>query len=106
MSTPEPALVDTDVASVLYRARLFQRVVPAGLVGGVANRPLAISVITLGEATHGALSRKWSVRRTAEMLAFYADSFDVIKLGQSVAVEYGRLRARRRRARRSGTRMA
>jgi len=106
VSTPEPALVDTDVASVLYRARLFQRVVPAGLVGVVANRPLAISVITLGEATHGALSRKWSVRRTAEMLAFYADSFDVIKLGQSVAVEYGRLRARRRRARRSGTRMA
>jgi hypothetical protein len=32
VSTPDPALLDTDVASVLYRARLFQRVVPAGLV--------------------------------------------------------------------------
>ena len=48
MSTPDPALLDTDVASVLYRARLFRRVVPAGLVGVVADRPLAISVITLG----------------------------------------------------------
>jgi predicted nucleic acid-binding protein len=93
VSTPDPALLDTDVASVLYRARLFQRVVPAGLVGVVANRPLAVSVITLGEASYGALSRKWSARRTAEMLAFYADSFGVVELGRAVAVEYGRLRA-------------
>ena len=53
MSTPDPALLDTDVASVLYRARLFQRVVPSGLVGLVAERTLAISVITLGEASYG-----------------------------------------------------
>jgi predicted nucleic acid-binding protein len=91
--TPDPALVDTDVASVLYRARLFRRVVPAGLVDAVAGRPLAISVITLGEASYGALRRKWSAQRTAEMLAFYTDSFGVIELGRAVAVEYGRLRA-------------
>jgi len=91
VSTPDPALIDTDVASVLYRARLFQRVVPAGLVGAVTDRALAISVITLGEASYGALSRKWSARRTAEMLAFYADSFDVIELSRAAAVEYGRL---------------
>jgi hypothetical protein len=30
---------------------------------------------------------------TAEMLAFYADSFGVVELGRAVAVEYGRLRA-------------
>jgi hypothetical protein len=41
----------------------------------------------------GALSRKWSPRRTTEMLAFYADSFGLIELGRTVAVEYGRLRA-------------
>lgn len=93
MSTPDLALIDTDVASVLYRARLFQRVVPAGLVGAVTDRALAICVITLGEASYGALSRKWSARRTAEMLAFYADSFDVIELSRAAAVEYGRLRA-------------
>jgi hypothetical protein len=74
--TPDPALVDTDVASVLYRARLFRRVVPAGLMDVVADRPLVISVDTLGE-----------------MLAFYADSFGLIELGRTVAVEYGRLRA-------------
>jgi predicted nucleic acid-binding protein len=91
--TPDPALIDTDVASVLYRAQLFQRVVSAGLARVVADRPLAISVVTLGEASYGALSRKWSARRTGEMLAFYADHFDVIELGRHVAVEYGRLRA-------------
>ncbi len=93
MSTPDPALVDTDVASVLYRARLFRRVVPPRLMDVVADRPLVISVVTLGEASYGALSRKWSPRRTTEMLAFYADSFGLIELGRTVAVEYGRLRA-------------
>jgi predicted nucleic acid-binding protein len=70
VSTSDPALVDTDVASVLYRTQLFRRLAPAGLVGVVEDRPLAISAITLGEASYGALSRKWSARRTAEMLAF------------------------------------
>jgi tRNA(fMet)-specific endonuclease VapC len=91
--TPDPALIDTDVASVLYRSRLFQRVVPAELAQAVADRSLAISVITLGEASYGALSRKWSTWRTAEMLEYYADSFGVVELGRDVAVEYGRLRA-------------
>jgi len=93
VSTPEPALVDTDVASVLYRARLFRRMVPAGLVDVVADRPLVISVVTLGEASYGALSRKWSPRRTTEMLAFYTDSSGLIEFGRTVAVESGRLRA-------------
>jgi tRNA(fMet)-specific endonuclease VapC len=93
VSTSDPALVDTDVASVLYRARLFRRVVPSGVVDVVANRPLVISVVTLGEASYGALARKWSPRRTAEMLTFYADSFGLVELGRTVAVQYGRLRA-------------
>lgn len=93
MSTPDPALIDTDVASVLYRSRIFQRVVPAGLARVVADRSLAVSVITLGEASYGALSRKWSARRRAEMLAFYSGNFGVIEVGPGVAVEYGRLRA-------------
>jgi predicted nucleic acid-binding protein len=68
VSTPDPALVDTDVASVLYRVRLFRRVVCLPGWWTRAGRPLAISVITLGEASYGALRRKWSAQRTAEML--------------------------------------
>src|ERR687891_1790954 len=99
---PDPALADTDVASVLYRARLFRRVVPAGLVDVVADRPLVISVVTLGEASYGALSRKWSPRRTTEMLAFHADSFGFIELGRTVRSSMaGSARQRRRSAGRS-----
>jgi hypothetical protein len=47
VSTPDPALIDTDVASVLYRGSLFERVAPGRLAGVVSDRPLAISVITL-----------------------------------------------------------
>jgi predicted nucleic acid-binding protein len=93
VSTPDPALVDTDVASVLYRSRLFQRIVPAELVQIVTDRSLAISVITLGEASYGALFRKWSAWRTAEMLEFYTGNFAVVELDRDAAVEYGRLRA-------------
>jgi predicted nucleic acid-binding protein len=59
----------------------------------VAGRPLTISVITLGEASYGALSPKWSPRRTAEMRAFYSDRLGVVEFGRGVAVECGRLRA-------------
>jgi predicted nucleic acid-binding protein len=93
VSTPEPALIDTDVASILNLSRLFQRVVPAELAQVITERSLAISVITLGEASYRARSRKWSAWRTAEMLEFYTEQFAVVELGQEVAVEYGRLRA-------------
>jgi hypothetical protein len=53
VSTPDPALVDTDVASVLYRARLFRCVVPPRLVDVVTDRLLAVSVVTLGEPAMG-----------------------------------------------------
>jgi hypothetical protein len=47
----------------------------------VRDRLLAISVVTLGEATCGALTRKGSVWRTAELLVFYTDSFGVVDVG-------------------------
>jgi predicted nucleic acid-binding protein len=87
VSTPDPALIDTDVASVLNRSRLFRRVVPAELAQVIAERSLAISVITLGEARYGALSRKWSAWRTAGMLEFYTEQFAVVELGQEAAAE-------------------
>jgi tetrahydromethanopterin S-methyltransferase subunit F len=37
VSTPDLALIDTDVASVLYRSGLFQRVMPAELVQAVTG---------------------------------------------------------------------
>jgi predicted nucleic acid-binding protein len=53
------------------------------------GRSLAISVITLGEASYGALLRKWSAWRTAEMLEFSTGHFAVVELGREAAVEYG-----------------
>jgi predicted nucleic acid-binding protein len=48
VSTPDPALLDTDVASVLYRARLFRRVVPAGLVAAIDYGRLRAATEALG----------------------------------------------------------
>lgn len=89
-----PALVDTDVASALYRERYFDRRVPAALAGALVNRRLAISLITLGEAYYGAHKRKWSPERTARMLGFYREMFDVVGVAdEDTAAEYGYLRA-------------
>lgn len=55
----EPALVDTDVASAIYRERYFDRRVPGPLAETVANRRLAISLITLGKAHYGARTVPW-----------------------------------------------
>ena len=73
MPTPDPALVDTDVASVLYRARLFRRLVPAGLVDVVAERPLAISVVIAwgGSATANGLPLVTLNRRHFEPLTLH-----------------------------------
>jgi predicted nucleic acid-binding protein len=89
-----PALVDTDVASTMYRERYFDRRVPAALANALANRGLAISLITLGEAHYGARKRKWSSDRTARMLSFYREMFDVVGVAnEDTAAEYGYLRA-------------
>jgi tRNA(fMet)-specific endonuclease VapC len=68
--------------------------VPAPLARILAARRLAISLITFGEAHYGARKRKWGPSRTARLLAFYQDSFDVVPLADGdVAAEYGYLRA-------------
>jgi predicted nucleic acid-binding protein len=90
----EPILVDTDVASALYRERYYGRRVPASLTGILVTRRLAISVISLGEAHYGARKRKWGPQRTSRMLAFYQEMFDVVSLvDDDTGAEYGYLRA-------------
>ena len=88
-----PVLVDTDVASTLCRDRYFDRRVPAPLANLLANRRLAISLVTLGEAHYGTRKRKWAPERSARMLAFYEEMFDVIPGDREIAAEYGLLRA-------------
>jgi predicted nucleic acid-binding protein len=87
------ALVDTDVASTLYRERYFDRRVPAQLAKALTNRRLAISLVTLGEAHYGARKRKWAPDRSTRMLAFYEEMFDVVPGDRETAAEYGLLRA-------------
>jgi len=90
----ELALVDTDVASTLFREYDYDRRLPAALEDRLASRRLAISLITLGEAHYGARKRKWGPRRSARMLAFYRQRFDLIGLDEEdTAAGYGYLRA-------------
>ena len=90
----EPALVDTDVASALYIERYFDRRVPGPLAETLANRRLAISLTTLGEAHYGARKRKWHPERTGRLLGFYREMFDILGIAdEDTAAEYGYLRA-------------
>jgi predicted nucleic acid-binding protein len=90
----EPALVDTDVASALYLEHYYDRRVSVSLAGSLATRRLAVSMITLGEAHYGAHKRKWGPSRTARLLAFYQEMFDVVPLAEEVvAADYGYLRS-------------
>jgi predicted nucleic acid-binding protein len=95
-SVPEnPAIVDTGVASALYRERYYDRRVPAALAGILGVRQLAISVISLGEAHYGVRRRDWGAQRTARMLTFYRAMFDVVPVGdEDTAAEHGELRAK------------
>ena len=87
------ALIDTDVASILYRSRYFDRHVPPELATTLASRRLAITLVSLGEAHYGVRKRKWAIERSARLLAFYGGSFDVIRPNHDTAPEYGYLRA-------------
>jgi tRNA(fMet)-specific endonuclease VapC len=90
---PDDALVDTDVASTLYRAQLFTERGPVVVVTAIHDRNLFVSVVTLGEALYGATRRKWSAQRTARLRDFYPARFAVVPVDSEVAVEYARLRS-------------
>jgi len=71
----DEALVDTDVASALYRAHFFAGPVPVEVAAVVQDRDLYVSVVTLGEALYGAARRKWSMHRTSRLREFYLAQF-------------------------------
>jgi predicted nucleic acid-binding protein len=90
----EPALVDTDVASAPYRERYFDRRVPGPIAEALADRRLAISLVSVGEAHYGARKRKWSSERAGRLLGFYREMVDVVGIAdEDTAAEYGYLRA-------------
>jgi predicted nucleic acid-binding protein len=92
MREPDDALVDTDVASTLYRERLFIGRVPNEVVPAIQDRHLFVSAVTLGEALFGAMRRKWSVGRTTRLRDFYDSRFAVVAVDGDVSEEYARLR--------------
>jgi hypothetical protein len=44
-------------------------------------------MVTLGEAHYGARKRKWAPERSARMLAFYEEMFDVVPGDKEAAAE-------------------
>jgi len=50
---PDDALVDTDVASTLYRAQLLTERAPVAVVTALHDRNLFVSVVPVGEALYG-----------------------------------------------------
>jgi tRNA(fMet)-specific endonuclease VapC len=91
--TDPVAVVDTDVASALFRQHYLGRPLKAALSAVVQRyRPL-ISVITLGEARYGMAKGKWGAERARRLVEFYHRAFVVLPVEEDVADEYGRLRA-------------
>ena len=93
MTADRVAVLDTDVASSLYRHRHLGRPLDTTLSAVIGQyRPL-ISVVTLGETRYGTARAKWSAQRAQQPLEFYRRSFTVLPIDEAVAHEYGRLRA-------------
>ncbi len=89
-----PAVVDTDVASAVFREHYLGYQLPGGLAATLDNRRLAISLITFGEAYFGARKAKWGPKRVVRMVRFYRESFFVVDVaGEDIAATYGHLRA-------------
>jgi predicted nucleic acid-binding protein len=68
--TDPVAVVDTDVASALFRQHYLGRPLKTALSAVVQQyRPL-ISVITLGEARYGIAKGKWGAERASRLVEF------------------------------------
>ncbi len=91
--TEPVAVVDTDVASALFRHQYLGRPLDTALSATVHRyRPL-ISVITMGEARYGMTKGKWGAERARRLIELYHRTFVVLPVDEQVADEYGRLRA-------------
>lgn len=91
-------VLDTDVASLIYRRRL-----PSTLAGRLAGRVLCLSFVTVAEMTMWSEVRQWSPRNRAGLVHFLG-GFVRLPYDEDVAVTWGRiqgaaaLRARKRPA--------
>jgi predicted nucleic acid-binding protein len=81
-------VLDTDVASAVFRGRASER-----LKAAVAGRSVAVTFVTVAELTKWTLVRHWGPRRLADMQTFLA-SLVVLPYGDTVATTWGGLQAR------------
>jgi predicted nucleic acid-binding protein len=83
----QPAVLDTDVASLIHKRRL-----PAPLAARLVGRRPVLTFVTLGELTQWVHIRQWGSRSRQE-LADWLSPFAVLPGDDAVAVTWGRLSA-------------
>jgi toxin FitB len=76
-------VLDTDVASLLFRGRLTGR-----LAGALAGRRLHVTFVTVGELWKGAALRGWGLRNRAELMT-YLHGVVILPGGEAVAKLWG-----------------
>jgi predicted nucleic acid-binding protein len=79
--TDAHVLLDTDVASYIYSDRAHAEPYLTLILGHAA----AISFVTIGEMLRGALGRRWSPRRIANMEQHLAETYVTLPYSQTVA---------------------
>ena len=72
-------VVDTDVASAMFRGR-----VPTPLAARLAGRTPAVTFVTIGELTKWTLVRRWGPRRTEDLRGFMSQLL-VLPYSETVA---------------------
>jgi predicted nucleic acid-binding protein len=83
----QPAVLDTDVASLIHKRRL-----PGPLAARLVGRRPVLTFVTLGELTQWVHIRRWGSRSRQE-LADWLSPFAVLPGDDAVAVTWGRLSA-------------
>jgi len=83
----QPAVLDTDVASLLHRRKLM-----GPLVTRLIGREPLITFVTLGELTKWAEIRHWGSHRREELAGWLA-GIPVLPGDEAVAAVWGRLSA-------------
>nr|MDT0660031.1 type II toxin-antitoxin system VapC family toxin [Micromonospora sp. DSM 115978] len=84
-------VLDTDVASMILRGRL-----PDRLRARLAGRTLAITFVTLGELTKWTVLRSWGPRKLAD-LTEWRRGVVVLPFDEAVATTWGHLQSRAQR---------
>lgn len=78
-------VLDTDVASLLFKDRL-----PDSLFAKIVGQPLAVTYVTVGELTKWTVGRKWGAPRRAG-LEKWLWQFPVLPADAAVAHKWGEI---------------